>query len=173
MDGQTIFAVVIGAALACFSLFMVGYSFFRGDSSRSPSDGTAVEHRGDSPELAALFDSIDTLELEYQLGNVLEEQYHELLRSYRVQVAVAVKALMEQDDVSPEFILEREVLEARSAHGTRWRSCPRCDAPLPVFDDGQAPLTRCPHCEGALEDELMAPPEGPSHSQLPAREQDR
>ena len=37
MDGETIFAILVGAALACFSLVMVGYSFFRGTGSSTSS----------------------------------------------------------------------------------------------------------------------------------------
>ena len=160
MDGQTIFAIVVGAALAVFSLVMVGYAFFRGTSAEEeapvPSDAPARDGVG----LDAIYDSIETLELEFQLGNVTEEQYRQQLQGYRMQAALAVKALLESGEAPPELLLEQEVLAARSgmqAHpsfdslpesgmdGEEWRACPQCDAPIP---QGGAP---CPHCGAAVE----------------------
>ena len=170
MDGQTIFAILIGAALACFSLAMVGYAFFRGDS---PDDGTSAPLQPPSDDgvgLDAIYDSIETLELDFQLGNVPEQQYREQLQAYRLQAAAAIKALLERGDAPPELLLEREVLTARSGmrcppfnssppgagmeggnrppdgetKGGDWVACTQCDAPIPADD---AP---CPHCGAAV-----------------------
>lgn len=178
MDGQTIFAILIGAALACFSLVMVGYAFFRGDSpslSSSPvgqeADSPLQSTSDDGVGLDAIYDSIDTLELDYQLGNVPEDQYREQLQGYRLQAAVAVKSMLERGDAPPELLLEQEVLAARSSgahrhaslhspvepveiHGSveGWRACPQCDAPVPLDD---AP---CPHCGAAVVEVSPLPP---------------
>ena len=160
MDGQTIFAVIIGAALACFSLVLVGYAFFRGDSTED--EGTAFDNppASDTLGLEATYDAIDTLELEFQLGNIPEDQYRHQLQGYRVQAALAVKALLESGNAPPELLLEQEVLAARSnranlsnslaapvqGHDSThkstgdWRACPQCDAPIP------SPANLCPHC---------------------------
>ncbi len=165
MDGQTIFAVIVGFALAVFSLVMVGYAFFRGNADDA-EDYASVEYPGDdSVGLDSICDSIDTLELEYQLGNVPEEQYRQQLQSYRMQAAFAVKAILEWGDAPPELALEREVMTARSRMNGRdsddpraagkeeedsaladereerpWAGCPQCDAAPPIAD------TPCPQC---------------------------
>ena len=158
MSGETIFAILVGVGLAAFSLVMVAYSFFR---SSSTSSGRA---HSTSPLLAddegvgldSIYDSIGTLELEYQLGNLPEHQYREQLQAYRVQAAAAIKMQLERGAAPPELLLEQEVIAARaeirsgeSAEG--WRACRQCDAPLPAalgLSNGA-----CPHC-GAPVSEL-------------------
>ena len=161
MEAQTVFAILVGAALACFSLFMVGYSFFRGNDSRATQqvESDAVSNPWDDEVgVDAILDSIDTLELEHQLGNVTNGQYREQMSSYRLQVALAVKAELERGNASPELLLEQEVLAARANGAGGWQSCPLCDAPLPVWFDNLtmslsngAPLAFCPHCDASLE----------------------
>ena len=151
MDGQTIFAILIGAALGCFSLVMVGYSFFRGNEPARGTSGLSSSQSDEGVGLDAIYDSIDTLELEYQLGNIPEVQYQEQLESYRLQAAVAIKALLDSGDAPPELMLEQEILRARSAKDSTqppgdWRPCPRCDAPLPEPADGSISGQSCPHC---------------------------
>ncbi len=162
MDGQTIFAILVGAALACFSLVMVGYAFFRGDSHGDETAAPLQPAVGVGVGMGAIYDSIDTLELDYQLGNVPEDQYRDQLQGYRLQAAEAVKSLLEGGDAPPELLLEQEVLAARSslAHSgaplhtpiepvespgpvEEWTACRQCDAPIPPGD------TPCPHCGAA------------------------
>ena len=149
MEAQTVFAILVGAALACFSLVMVGYSFFRGNEARD-IEPASPPPEDDAVGVDAILDSINTLELEYQLGNVTEDQYREQMAAYRLQVALAVKAELERGDASPELLLEQEILAARANGASEWRSCPRCDAPLPATTDGDAPLAFCPHCNASL-----------------------
>ncbi len=156
MDGEAIIAVIMGVVLACFSLMMVGYSFFRGEgfaASKGDSPGAlpgegAEAVAGAGVGLDSILDSMETLELEYQLGNMPEEQYREQLQAYRLEAAAAIKAQLESGAASPELMLELDVISARAElmpttpSGT-WGSCTRCDAPVPL---SEAP---CPHC-GAL-----------------------
>lgn len=163
MDGQTILAVIVGAALAAFSLVMVGYAFFRGDVPEDEDSVAPAPPGDDSVGLDAIYDSIDTLELDYQLGNVPEEQYRQQLQGYRVQAAMAVRSMLERGEAPPELLLEQEVLAARrngldGTPGTsdetdlpdengpveEWAACPQCDAPIPP---SEAP---CPHCGVAI-----------------------
>ena len=148
MDGQTIFAILIGAALACFSLVMVGYSFFRGNDARPeaalPNDSGSDEGVG----LDAIYDSIDTLELEHQLGNIPDQQYRDQLQAYRIQAAAAIRAQLERGEADPEISLEHEVLAFRNEIRSSWKPCPQCDAPLPG-SAGRSSDSTCPHC-GAL-----------------------
>ena len=169
MDGQTIFAILAGSALACFSLVMVGYSFFRGNG---PAETSAIPARAaddDRVALEDLLDSIDTLELEYQLGNVPQEQYQDQLGSYRLQVAAAIKEQLERDEAPPELALEREVLHARSTADGNWRRCPQCDAPLPAPVDGDTRAASCPHCNAMLATNGASIPPIETGEESPAR----
>ena len=158
MDGETIFAILVGSALAVFSLVMVAYSFFRGSSTGSgqanAQSSLAVQSASDDGVgLDSIYDSIDTLELEYQLGNLPEDQYREQLQAYRLEAAAAIKSQLEQGAAPPELLLEQEVVAARaelrsaeSAEG--WQPCPQCDAPIPAAlgqSDGS-----CPHCGASV-----------------------
>ena len=87
MDAQTILAILVGVALACFSLVMVGYSFFRNRNPQQEATSTTSVLDGDGIGLDSLFDSLDTLELEHQLGNIPDEQYAQQRLSYRQQIA--------------------------------------------------------------------------------------
>ena len=150
MDSQTVLAILVGVALACFSLVMVGYSFFRNRSPRQEAAATIPGQPDDGVGLDSLLDSLDTLELEHQLGNIPEEQYTEQLNSYRHQIALLIKSQLESEDPPPELLLEQEVLRARADGVAVWQSCPQCDAPLPVLTvDGSDAFT-CPHCDASL-----------------------
>ena len=149
MDAQTVLAILVGGALACFSLVMVGYSFLRGNEPRETNANFETPEE-DGVGIDAILDSIDTLELEYQLGNIPEDQYLQQLQSYRLQVAMAVKEQLERGDASPELLLEQEVLRARTEGVGSWQPCPQCDAPLPKSTETDAPLAICPHCNAAL-----------------------
>lgn len=156
MDGETIFAILVGVALALFSLVMVSYSFFRGPSASSgqaQSSLTLSPASDDGVSLDSIYDSIDTLELEYQLGNLPEEQYREQLQAYRLEAAAAIRAQLEQGSAPPELLLEQEVIAARAEiHSAQpaeeWQPCPQCDAPIPAalgLSSGA-----CPHCGAHL-----------------------
>ena len=166
MDWETIFAILVGSALAVFSLVMVAYSFFRG-SSTGPTQANAqasaaAQPAGDgSVGLDSIYDSINTLDLEYHLGNLPEEQYREQLQAYRLEAAMVIKAQLEQGEAPPELLLEQEVIVARAeirsaesageAHPELvegWRACPQCDAPAPaaLIQSRDA----CPQCGAPL-----------------------
>ena len=172
MDGQTTFAVLVGIALACFSLVMVGYSFFRGNESKPES---SLQDSGNSDEgvgLDAIYDSIDTLELDHQLGNVPDQQYREQMRAYRLQAASIIQRQIEAGNAAPEILLEHEVLAARNHVRSAWKPCPQCDAPLPEPGDGSTDST-CPHCGAPLGDPSPNDSNGATavngESQAPAR----
>ena len=150
MEAQTVFAILVGVGLACFSLFMVGYSFFRGNEARR-TESIASVSENDGVSVDAIMDAIDTLDLEYQLGNVTEEQFRQQMQAYRLQVAMAVKTQLEQGDASPELVLEQDVLRARGEGTGDWHSCPQCDAPLPKSADERGRMATCPHCDSDLD----------------------
>ena len=101
----------------------------------------------DAVSLDSIDESIDTLELEYQLGNLPETQYREQLQSYRLQSAAAIKRLIEAGNAGPELELEQEVLAARAllendetGEAGATIACAECGGQAPV----EAGL--CPEC---------------------------
>ena len=163
MDGETIFAILVGAALAVFSLVIVSYSFFRGPATSPGQRQSSLPPPvgDDSVGLDAIYDSIDTLELEYQLGNLPEDQYREQLQAYRLEAAAAIKRQLEQGAAPPELLLEQEVIASRaeirsaqtsdggvSGPAEGWRACPQCDAPVPAALDMSG--GSCPHCGSSI-----------------------
>ena len=151
MDGETIIAILIGGALAGFSLSMVVYSFFRGDTGRPQGPESSAEFTdGESDAvgvgLESIYDSIDTLELDFQLGNVPADQYREELLAYRLEAAEVLREQIASGQAPPELVLEQDVMAARAtlrspeATESEWRSCRECDAPIPLGD------VPCPHC---------------------------
>ena len=158
MDSETVLAIVFGAALAVFSLVMVCYSFVRGRKDTGPvpefisqmprpetadNDGPSI----DGPSIDSIYESIHTLELEYQLGNLLKPQFQEQFQAYRLQAAAALKEQLENSKADPLWLLEQEVMEARSAmHDNEMvvPVCPDCSGPVP------AEASECPHCGAEL-----------------------
>ncbi len=175
MDGQTIFAIITGTALACFSLALAGYpllrrSFVRGNEpdAEVTAPPQSIDEGSDAigVGLDAIYDSIDTLELDYQLGNVPEGQYRQQLQGYRLQAAMAVREQLERGGAPPELMLEQEVLAARSEiRPSRLLgenpACPECGAPVPP---GGAPCS-CPNCGASL---TIGPPMGGEADSPPA-----
>ena len=151
MDSQTILAILVGVGLACFSLVMVGYSFFRNRNPRTEAASTIPGLQEDGVGLDSLLDSVGTLELEHQLGNIPDELYAEQLDSYRRQIALLIKAELEGGDPPPELLLEQEILLARAGGAIAWQSCPQCDAPLPVRTADGSRSSNCPHCYAVLD----------------------
>ena len=143
--------------MACFSLVMVGYAFFRGDGSAASLPIQSEINEDEELDavgvgLESVYDSIDTLDLEYQLGNMPEDQYREQLQAYRLEAAAIVKAQIDSGMAPPELSLELDVMALRAGLRQQeafegWRSCSQCDAPLPV---GDAP---CPHCGSSIRPE--------------------
>ena len=117
MDSGVLLSVIFGGLLALFSLAVVGYSFLRGtgapdDAAASDAAGASVNDSSELP-LESLYDSLETLQLEYRLGNLPEEQYREQYESYRRQAAAIIKRQLESGAADPELRLEAEVLARR------------------------------------------------------------
>lgn len=115
MDSGVLLSVIFGGLLALFSLAVVGYSFLRGTG--APEAAAASDDAGmpadDELPLESLYDSLETLQLEYRLGNLPEEQYREQYESYRRQAAAIIKRQLESGAADPELRLEAEVLARR------------------------------------------------------------
>ena len=104
-------AIVIGVALAVLSAVVTLYPFFKSRFGRRVGPTVGAD-ASTSANTQPIYDAIRTLQLEYQLGNVPEEQYREQLLNYRLQAA---QALWEQDQRLDESeALEAEILTART-----------------------------------------------------------
>lgn len=150
MNAETAISIALGATLAVFSFVLVMYSFVR---SRSPRP-TALENVPmvtDDLALREIFDAIGTLELEYQLGRVPQEEFQAQFQAYRVQAATVLREHLETGQGDPEWVLEQEILLARDAmQGTNEKTvlCPDCSAPSPEGADS------CPHCGAEMAPQL-------------------
>ena len=150
MDAGTALAIIFGALLAVFSIFLVGYSFIPGHGP-GPDARESTQPESDDPALGDIFDAIRTLELEYQLGRMPQEEYEAQLQTYRVQAATVLRDQLEVGRGDPAWVLEHQILMARDEQesanvdstgsdneGTR--SCPDCSAGVPES------AGICPHC---------------------------
>ena len=169
MDAQTILAVLVGVALACFSLVMVGYSFFRNRNPQQEATATTSVPDGDGVGLDSLFDSLETLELEHQLGNIPDEQYAQQQLAYRQQIAALIREQMESGEAPPELLLEQEVLRARADGVTVWRPCPQCDAPLPMPSANDSGDPTCPHCNANMSGMALGDGHSEAFTQTPVQ----
>ena len=154
MDAGTALSIIFGAILAVFSIFLVGYSFVRGhrpepDVYESARESASPE--SDDPALGDIFDAIRTLELEYQLGRMPQEEFEAQFQSYRIQAATVLRDQLEAGRGDPAWVLEQEILLARDAQegaggktigSANGRSipCPDCGAAIPES------AGNCPHC---------------------------
>lgn len=170
MDGEAIIAILLGAALAIFSLVIAGYpivrdAFFRPAARAEDSDDASLPPDAAVAGVGAesIYDAIETLELDYQLGNLPEAEYRRQLQAYRVEAAEVIRAQLERgpdagpdtedaaDAAGPESRLEREVMAWRGADAPEIlpssdtsAACPECDAPIPAGLRGP-----CPGCGAA------------------------
>ncbi len=155
MDGETIVAIIFGAALAVFSLVMVCYSFFRGrwydgpahESAFATLQSTTSQTQGEGPSIDSIYESIYTLELEHQLGNLPEQQFQEQFQAYRLQAATTLKEQIENGQGGPLWLLEGEIMEARSVIQGKLPVAPFCqDCSAPVPTESRT----CLHCGADL-----------------------
>ncbi len=139
-------ALIVGAALAVFSVAILAYPFLK--SRMSPgNDGLVSAGSAADSELDPIYDAIRTLQLEYQLGRVPEYLYREQLQGYRVQAAVLLRQGVADRSGSPDWLLEQEVLLARATlrqTGGGPRPCPNCRSLA------GPELVLCPECGAAL-----------------------
>ena len=141
MDAETVISIFVGAVLAVFSFAVVSYAFMHGR--RSGPDAAEVQPETDDQALADIFDAINTLDLEYQLGRMPKEDFQTQFQAYRVQAATVLRDQLEAGRGDPAWVLEQEILLARgdqdNADG-RAIACPNCSAA--VLEGTPA----CPHC---------------------------
>lgn len=141
MDAETVISIFFGAVLAVFSFAVVGYAFIHGRQSKS--DGVDVPPESGDQALVDIFDAITTLDLEYQLGRMPQEEFQAQFQGYRMQAASVLRDQLEAGRGDPAWVLEQEILLARGAqenYDGRTIACPDCSAAVL----GGTPA--CPHC---------------------------
>ena len=106
--------LVVAGMLAFLCVIAVLHPFLRRDS---PDDGgkTDSDAAAGYAELESMLDSIQTLQLERQLGNIPEDSYREQLHAYRLEAASLLQRIDESRTPDPEQDLERQVLLTRLA----------------------------------------------------------
>ena len=137
MGAETAISIIFGAVLAAFSFAVVCYAFLRGHQPEVVNEAALLDT--DDRALADIFDAITTLDLEYQLGRMPQEDFQSQFQAYRLQAATVLRDQLEAGRGDPAWVLEQEILMARG--GLENASvCPNCSASVL---DGAAV---CPHC---------------------------
>jgi hypothetical protein len=152
-------AIIIGTLLTVLSILVVVYPFFRTRWPGLDDTGAAGGAYGNAPDtldLDAIYDSIRTLQLEHQLGNIPEGLYQEQLRGYRLQAAAALRDQAALEARDEDWTLEEEVRVARAGlhrlNGATAR-CPNCGTPVVAGAD------QCGECNVSLSPNQSGPPE--------------
>ena len=137
MDAESVISIIFGAVLAAFSFAVVCYAFLRGRQPEAVDEAALPDT--DDQALADIFDAITTLDLEYQLGRMPQEDFQSQFQAYRLQAATVLRDQLEAGRGDPAWVLEWEILMAQA--GLENASvCPNCSASVL---DGAA---GCPHC---------------------------
>lgn len=145
--------LLVGAALAVFSLAIVVYPFLRSRFG-SRNGGARPETRTVPTGLESIYDAIGTLQLEYQLGRIPEHLYQEQLQGYRVQAATTLRRGMATPEGDIDWLLEQEVLVARAALRSANGGPPPCPNCRTLPGPGMAV---CPECGARLDSAPPAP----------------
>lgn len=147
-------ALLVAAALVILSVAIVLYPFMK-LRSRSRAEGREAGADFSGPDLESILESIGTLQLEYQLGKVPEDDYQRQLRSYRLGAAAALRQRVDGKAGDPDWLLEQEILVARAALGALNGAnsvCPNCSAIL------GAGVLDCPECGAKGDLTKLVPP---------------
>ena len=139
--------LVVAGMLAFLCVIAVLHPFLRRGGSPDNGGKTDSDTSADYAELESMLDSIQTLQLERQLGNIPEDSYQEQLRAYRLEAASLLRRIdvtgRESRTSDPEQDMERQVLLARlssnGVNGVR-TACAGCGEPLTGRDKA------CPVC---------------------------
>ena len=129
MDAETVIAISLGAALAVFSFCVVYYTFMRARPYGTVEANTLAST--DDQALADIFDAINTLDLEYQLGRLAEEEFQTQFQAYRVRAAEVLRDQLDAGRGDPAWALEQEVLLVTGTQAgvtSRVMACPDCSS---------------------------------------------
>ena len=153
-------AIIIGTILTLLSILVLVYPFTRSRWPGQNPDSAANPAANNDPEaldLEAIYDSIRTLQLEHQLGNIPAGLYQEQLRAYRLQAAVALRDQARLETRDEDWTLEEEIRVARAGlqhlNGSAAR-CPNCGTPVLAGADqcSECSISLAPDQRGSLEE---------------------
>ena len=140
-------AVLIGALLAILGVGVILYPFMKARLATRASRSPDIEPPASMKGHDAIYDEIRTLQLEYELGSIGEDEYNERLHDYRLQAALSLR---DQDQLELESSLEDEILAARGLIGSQNGSqvCGSCGKPLALIDGA------CRYCEARFDPDI-------------------
>ena len=127
--------------MAVFSFSLVYYTFMRVRQYGGFESNSFV--KADDPELAGIFEAIKTLDLEYQLDRVSDEEFQAQFQAYRLEAAVVLKNQLESGRGDAAWALEQEILLAlgdQDSVSSKLTVCSDCSA---AVLEG---IPACPHC---------------------------
>ena len=109
--------ILIAALLAILVVAVIAYPFIRHRfSPELPSAPRVPEEKGRRAG-PAIYEDIETLRFEFELGSIDEKEYQERLRAYRLQAASTLRD-RERRDLEIDRSLEEEILAARAQRGS-------------------------------------------------------
>ena len=152
-------AIFIGIALALLSIGVCVYPFLKLRSSRVFLQEPAAPEPDAGPTLESINDAMNTLNLEFQLGNIPQGLFLEQMNDYQAQMEQIMRSQSLVRSQSVDQALEWQItvevdqlrqggLRRRRARSTyrppQVRTCSSCGAPL------NPALTQCPVCSVQL-----------------------
>ena len=152
---DAVMAIFIGALLALLSICVVVYPFLKpravfSQTTRPPDPNQETLEEG--PGLETIYEAIQTLQLEHQLGKIPLGLYREQLGAYRIQAALALRQQAELLSQDADWVLEQEVMLARASlvpsalviSNGKTAPCPNCGVAIGVE------FSQCPECSVEL-----------------------
>ena len=148
-------AVVIAAMLAIFGIAVVIYPFIKARFRAQSSPGVNSTADGSWGTREGIYQDIRTLQLEYDLGRLEENDYQERLLAYRIQAAAAIR----RDGSSERELdrsLEQEILALRYRSKGEHSSSQCGSCGRPIDHKGRV----CPHCGAEIDPDMPGQREG-------------
>lgn len=148
-------AIFIGALLALLSIGVVVYPLLKPRAAFSqatrPLDPNQ-ETLETGSDVETIYEAIQTLQLEHQLGNIPLGLFREQLGAYRIQAALSLRRQAELLTQDADWVLEQEVMLARASlapsltaiYSGKTAPCPNCGVAIGVESD------QCQECSFEL-----------------------
>ena len=137
---------LLGLLLALITAALIAWPMLRSRRASTLTRRSALDGLRDvQRQRSQVYDDIQTLGLDRELGHVTADQYSEAIQSHRLRAALLLRQEEEiMSELAPRMTeIEDEVLAFRKASGSVLitAECEDCG----LLQDADAPL--CPHCE--------------------------
>ena len=120
-------AYIIGLIIAAVSVALVAAPFFRqrGKSKEPEVLPAQIEARD---KRRRIYQEMDTIQLDYDMGNIDEAQYQQQIQPYRLEAASVIREQQKDGQKIAGNALEEEIKAFRStrASGKALDTCPNC-----------------------------------------------